>query len=575
MPAAVAYSYVRFSHPSQAEGDSLRRQTEAAQDWCRRNGVHFDPNLTLHDLGKSAFTGSHRSNPDRHALAAFLKLVEGGKVPRGSCLVVEALDRLTREDIQPALLLVLNLLQAGVRIVQLKPVEMVFDDRSDTLPVMMMLVELSRGHSESAVKSERVGGAWAEKRRRRRAGQAQTATKRMGEGCQVLTKRLPAWVELRDGRPALIPERAAVVKRIFRMARDGYGAPTIVKRLEADRVPGFGWLGRWSRTYVTRILTDRRALGEFLPRRRDGTADGEPIVGYFPRVVDEPEWEAAMVGLAQRLKVRGSIGRTVVNVFAGLLRHARDGDRFYLASKPRRDKGSPPGGKRHVLINARHVEGLERSYSFPFDVFERAIIGQLREVNPREVLGEPPGTDDVTAVSDQLTRVESSIALIEADMEANGESPTLFRRLREKEAAKKRLAQELADKRRKAASPLAATWGEAQALMAALDKAPDPQDARLRLRAAIRRIVESVWLLVVRRGSHWFCAVQVHFRGDGRRDYLIHYQSAGNFRPGGWSAKSLASVADPGDLDLRRPADAAKLEAALAAIDPEVVRRIS
>jgi hypothetical protein len=32
MPAAVAYSYVRFSHPSQAEGDSLRCQTEAAQD---------------------------------------------------------------------------------------------------------------------------------------------------------------------------------------------------------------------------------------------------------------------------------------------------------------------------------------------------------------------------------------------------------------------------------------------------------------------------------------------------------------------------------------------------------------
>ena len=34
---SVAYSYVRFSHPDQARGDSLRRQTEEVQGWCKRN----------------------------------------------------------------------------------------------------------------------------------------------------------------------------------------------------------------------------------------------------------------------------------------------------------------------------------------------------------------------------------------------------------------------------------------------------------------------------------------------------------------------------------------------------------
>src|SRR5262249_52765639 len=81
---SVAYSYIRFSHPRQAEGDSLRRQTEAAADWCRRHGVRLDTATTLHDLGKSAYTGAHRKNPDRNALAGFLKLVEQGKVSRGS-----------------------------------------------------------------------------------------------------------------------------------------------------------------------------------------------------------------------------------------------------------------------------------------------------------------------------------------------------------------------------------------------------------------------------------------------------------------------------------------------------------
>src|SRR5262245_40837291 len=93
-PQPLAFSYIRFSHPDQAKGDSLRRQTEAARDWCGRNGLCLDETTTLRDLGRSAYTGKHRSNPDRHALAAFLKLIEQGKVPRGSFLIIENLDRL-------------------------------------------------------------------------------------------------------------------------------------------------------------------------------------------------------------------------------------------------------------------------------------------------------------------------------------------------------------------------------------------------------------------------------------------------------------------------------------------------
>jgi hypothetical protein len=43
---AVAFSYVRFSTPEQAKGDSLRRQGEAAARWCQRNGVRLDTSLS-------------------------------------------------------------------------------------------------------------------------------------------------------------------------------------------------------------------------------------------------------------------------------------------------------------------------------------------------------------------------------------------------------------------------------------------------------------------------------------------------------------------------------------------------
>jgi len=106
--------------------------------------------------------------------------------------------------------------------------------------------------------------------------------------------------------------------------------------------------------------------------------------------------------------------------------------------------------------------------------------------------------------------------------------------------------------------------------MAALAEAPDPEDARLRLRAALRRITEVAMLLIVPRGHDRLCAVQFHFREGKRRDYLIHYRPAskrfGKAAPAICSARSLADAVDPGTLDLRKSDHAARLEKVLATL---------
>jgi DNA invertase Pin-like site-specific DNA recombinase len=550
----VAYSYIRFSHPDQAKGDSLRRQTAAAAEWCARNAVRLDTSTTLHDLGRSAFTGAHRTNPDRHALAAFLKLVEAGRVPRGSYLVVENLDRLSREDIQPALLLALNLMQAGVRIVQLKPVEMVFDDKSDTMPVMMMIMELSRGHSESAIKSERVGAAWAQRKKAAR------------EGADVLTRRLPAWVEERGGKLVLIPSRAAAVRRVFALAGRGFGHTAIVRRLTAEQVPPLGTAGHWARSYVNALLADRRAVGELQPKTRRGkTADGAAVPGYFPAVVTEEEWLAARAVAASR-PVKATRGGKHLDLFSGLVRNATDGGGFYAVTRHGRRNGA-----YRVLVNTAGAEGRAPQVSFPLPTFERAVLSLLAEVDPRDVTGRKRGPDEVMVLGGELERVEASIALIEAEMDERGESPTLFKRLRAKEDEKRTLAGRLAEARRKAAHPLSEAWGQAHTLLAALDAAPDREDARLRLRSLLRRVVEEVRLLIVPRGPDRLAAVQVFFVADGCRSYLIFHRAArfnGRQRlEGSWRAKSLADVVDSEALDLRRAEDAAALEVVLREID--------
>jgi DNA invertase Pin-like site-specific DNA recombinase len=554
----VAYSYIRFSHPDQARGNSLQRQTEAAADWCARNGVRLDTMTTLHDLGKSAYTGKHRENPDRNALAAFLKLVESGKVPRGSYLVIENLDRLSREHIQPALLLALNLLQAGVRIVQLKPAEMVFDDKSDTLPVMMMMMELSRGHGESAIKSERVGRAWGDKKQRAR------------ENGEVLTHRLPAWIEERDGRLHLIPERAAVVKRIFSMAANGYGLWSIVNRLTAEKVPAFGPSGKWTRTFVGSILRTRRVLGEHQPHRKRGRQpDGPPIANYFPAVVTEEEWLAARGDAALRRRKPGRVG-PFVNVFAGLLRNALDGDSYCMVSRG----GSVKWHKRpvRVLVNGDAHGGRATYRSFPYDPFERAILSLLAEVDPRQVTGKDDGPDEVMILSGRLAKVQAKKAEIEAEL-LNGDVASLAKVLRQLEAEERELAEQLAGARQKAAHPLSEAWGETVTLASALENAPDQNDARLRLRAALRRVVESIFVVVVRKGRHQLAACQVWFTGDGCRSYLILHRPLMAI-PGVWrkdpqtSVVSLAEmITDAEGLDLRKVSHAKRLEKVLAAME--------
>ena len=53
--APKAYSYLRFSTPEQTKGDSLRRQTALADDYAKRHGLALDTDLTLRDLGVSAY----------------------------------------------------------------------------------------------------------------------------------------------------------------------------------------------------------------------------------------------------------------------------------------------------------------------------------------------------------------------------------------------------------------------------------------------------------------------------------------------------------------------------------------
>src|SRR6266568_928047 len=108
----TAYSYARFSSEKQKHGASLDRQLEAATAYAHKHSLVLDPS-SYRDLGVSAF----RSKNVDGALGAFIEAVDAKRIPKGSYLLIESFDRLTRDSVDVALELVLSILRKGIIIV--------------------------------------------------------------------------------------------------------------------------------------------------------------------------------------------------------------------------------------------------------------------------------------------------------------------------------------------------------------------------------------------------------------------------------------------------------------------------
>jgi Resolvase, N terminal domain len=135
----------------QLKGDSLRRQMDASATYAATHDLELVEDLR--DIGTSAFKGA---NVAGGALGRFLKAASGGKVPRGSYLLVESLDRISRQEIRKSLSLFLQIIEAGINIVTLTDRRVFNQEKCELEDLMMSLLVMSRAHEESIRRLPRV-----------------------------------------------------------------------------------------------------------------------------------------------------------------------------------------------------------------------------------------------------------------------------------------------------------------------------------------------------------------------------------------------------------------------------------
>ena len=138
----LAISYKRFSSLAQAKGRSEGRQGDETEEYCSRKGYIIVE--TFVDRGFSAYTGE---NSDKGHLKAILDLAAAGKIKPGTHLVVELLDRISRQEIIAALPFFLNIINLGLAIDTTFDEQIYTKERCDADPFAAMgaILVLMRG----------------------------------------------------------------------------------------------------------------------------------------------------------------------------------------------------------------------------------------------------------------------------------------------------------------------------------------------------------------------------------------------------------------------------------------------
>ena len=318
---ATVYSYMRFSSFGQADGDSMDRQEQAAVSWAQTHGYelaepHKDPNY-------SGFKGRHRA---KGALSRFLKEIADGDIERGSVLLVEAIDRLSREGYVKATKMITLILDAGITIITLEDgneySEAILDKKPDLIRTLQNKIEQANDYSKRL--SYRV------QKGKEKGRATKLAAKR------PITRMCPSWLKVVEdetgSRYMPIPERVEVIRDIFDQLDRDVSKLRIAKNLNERCVPQFDRAGQglkstkpkkvhgWYLTSISKIAHNRALIGEFQPTKKNHSTKtlqvGEAVQQIYPVVIDRELFERVQL----MKKPAGRRGKEFANILTGLVK---------------------------------------------------------------------------------------------------------------------------------------------------------------------------------------------------------------------------------------------------------------
>ena len=302
----VAISYARVSTGTQATDDAsgIERQESAIQQWLQQH-TEYELDREIRYVGSGAKAGRFEW---------FIEELQRGRLPQGTCLVVEKMSRLGREELDDTLETLIRIFKSGgaLAVCSLGGGQVLRSLSSQQGAVYQLVGAIDAARIEWEDKRDRKLGSDAKRRRLIAEGQKPFRSRQKGTNRAMY----PFWLDF-DERTQEFKRNhhARWVEQVFLMAQE-VGSPTIAKRLKAQgiRCPA-DRRKSIAATFIVKLLRDRAVLGERQHVNGKGEPVGDPVPGVFPPIVTPSEWELARRAVEKRHAGQCSTGSKRHNLF--------------------------------------------------------------------------------------------------------------------------------------------------------------------------------------------------------------------------------------------------------------------
>jgi Recombinase/Resolvase, N terminal domain len=387
----LAFSYRRYSSQNQTENSSLERQRQENETVCLEKGwklIDLPPDKGVSAYKITDLDEQMAANFHKGTLGAFLKRVKKGEIPKGSVLMVERLDRFSRNYFDLVFPVWLELLQSGIEIFSSvsRTLYTLEEIRKNPMLAAMALIELANANKYSQELGNKITKSF-----NIRLALCQQGMK------MNLGSWTPRWIDFigdstKPGQFKL-NDHAKTIERICLEYLSGQSMYKIARGLIADKVPTLLG-GKWAQGTVANLLRHQGLTGNIVIK-------GIELKNYYPALITQIQFNKLQAKLSENRQRKGGAGASdyIANLFRNRCRCALCGETITTAKS---------SSSRLYTCKGKRVGKCSSKYSIKVEDLERDFFLDFLQSTPKALL-----TKNTTEHSDKAATLQATIAKLD------------------------------------------------------------------------------------------------------------------------------------------------------------------
>lgn len=355
-----AIAYVRYSSAVQGSGDSIDRQTTPLEAFESRFGVKVGEVYT--DEGVSSFRGD---NIKKGRFSEILKKIEKNEIRDGDYLVIESIDRISRQALNRTATTLYGILEKGINIYTTSDERLYsINDKSRDLENYLMIGLIAkRANEESETKSKRRRSAWNKAKRLAEEGKVFSTSNNTPYGLRVVS-----------GKFEVVEEEAKEIQFIIENLKYEGVTSTIRKLNEWSK-------RKWEGRHIGHFMKNQYIRGAYRAQRRENgkKVHERYIEDYYPKIVSDTAFYEAKEAMKRRetKKEYGNKSKGSLNIFKHCIKCAECGSTMIFL------KNRNPRGVHYSYYSCKRRKELKQGCENQFFKAEFAIALFLSELEVR------------------------------------------------------------------------------------------------------------------------------------------------------------------------------------------------